>query len=227
MKTILIVAPHPDDEILGCGGYILKNVLLDNHVYVLYVTSTLISSTSIWPEQYVIKKRQEKESVFLKLNELGIHSLYLDFPAASLENIPIGQLISNFQAVFEDISPNIVLLPHPGDIHSDHTITFNVVSKLCKPFRQSCIDIIMCYETISETDLSIDPRYKPFQPNYYSTLTHSLLRDKLKLLSIYESEIGHFPFPRSYSALVSLAKTRGVQAGKKYAEAFQLIKWID
>ena len=85
----------------------------------------------------------------------------------------------------------------------------------------------MCYETLSETDIALDSRYNNFQPNYFLTLPSEIIEAKLKLLSIYKTEINSFPFPRSFDAIKAQAMTRGIQVGAKYAEAFQLLKLIE
>ncbi|KZR69976.1 GlcNAc-PI de-N-acetylase [Prochlorococcus marinus str. MIT 1313] len=223
-KNILIIAPHPDDEILGCGGYLLKKSYDSNHIMVVYVTT---SKDGDWEDSYIKSKALEREKIYQQLKLKGIESKYMNFPAASLDSINQKEIILAFSDIFKLHMPNIVLLPNPSDIHSDHTICFEIATKCCKPFRQNYVQQIMCYETLSETDIALDSRYNNFRPNYFLPLSSEIIEAKLKLLSIYKTETNSFPFPRSLEAIKAQAMTRGIQVGAKYAEAFQLLKLIE
>ena len=147
----------------------------------------------------------------------------LGFPAAQLDQVSSSQLISQISTVFKQFQPQEVLLPHPGDIHTDHRITFEAVSACTKWFRYPSVQRIMTYETLSETNFEQYLTAFPFTPNLFIDVS-KYLSDKLELLKIYQSELGMHPFPRSLDAVRALALLRGSQRGVLAAEAFQIIK---
>ena len=118
--------------------------------------------------------------------------------------------------------PNEVIVPHSGDIHTDHQIVNKALLSATKSFRCPFIKRILSYETLSETDFNLNP-YSKFIPNVFIDISH-YIEEKIKAMHIYASEIDKFPFPRSEEAIRSLALQRGASAGFKAAEAFQLLK---
>ena len=121
--------------------------------------------------------------------------------------------------------PEEVFLPHYSDIHSDHRVTFEILCSCTKNFRAGYIKRILCYQTVSETNFNLK-RKDQFFPNYYEDIS-KYIKKKLKSIEIYKSEIKKFPFPRSKKVITSLAYLRGSEIGKKAAEAFEIIKWIN
>ena len=132
-------------------------------------------------------------------------------------------LVNKVSEVFRDFKPEEVLLPYPGDIHSDHHVTFKAASACTKSFRYPGIKRVLAYETPSETDFGIDPRDPGFKPNVFVNI-NCHLEKKIELLNIYQSEMGEFPFPRSEKTLRAFAYQRGSQAGVKAAEAFMCLR---
>jgi LmbE family N-acetylglucosaminyl deacetylase len=124
--------------------------------------------------------------------------------------------------VFRDFEPEEVLLPHPGDAHSDHRVTFKAASACTKWFRYPSVRRVLTYETLSETDAGIDP-VRVFQPTVFVDISDYLDR-KIELMGIYESEMGEFPFPRSERALRAQAEICGAGAGFDVAEGFMLMR---
>ena len=154
---------------------------------------------------------------------LGVDQLYnLRLPTTRLDTLPISDLISSFSEVFKDFKPVEVLTPHKGDIHTDHQIVFKAVASCTKWFRHPSINSVMAYETLSETEFSLEQN-KTFHPNVFIDIG-TFLERKLELLKIYASELNDFPFPRSETTLKALAQLRGASAGFKAAEAFQLLR---
>ena len=163
--------------------------------------------------QFVRKSLNIKSNNFFNLN----------FPTTKLDQFPINQLIKKISNVFAEFEPNEIFIPHPGDIHSDHKVVFEAAVSCTKWFRYPSIKSIYTYETISETDFGIDPRYISFKPNTFIDISNCL-EAKLKLIETYKSEINEHPFPRSIEAIKALSKIRGAQMGVKAAEAFCLLK---
>ena len=220
MKT-LIVAPHPDDELLSCGGTLLRRVAEGGTVAWLLMTS--IREDTGWSAEQIQQRVAEIERVRKGL-QIKLHHLYaLEFPTAELDRIPMGLLVKRISKVFSDFQPDEVLLPYPGDVHSDHRVAFEAASACTKWFRYPSVKRVLAYETPSETDFGIDPRDTGFKPNMFFDIGVQLER-KIELMKIYASEVGEFPFPRSEEALRSLAQLRGSQAGFYAAEAFMLLR---
>lgn len=220
MKT-LIVAPHPDDELLGCGGTLLRRAAEGGTVAWLLMTA--ITEDGGWAAERIQQRAAEIDRVREGL-KIAQHHLYaLGFPTAELDRIRMNILVAKISEVFTEFEPDDVLLPYSGDVHSDHRVTFEAASACTKWFRYPSVKRVMAYETPSETDFGIDPKDTGFRPNVFVDISGQLDK-KLELMRIYELEMGEFPFPRSDAALRALAQLRGSQSGFEYAEAFILLR---
>ena len=221
MRKILFVAPHADDETLGCGGTILKYADSGYEVHWLLVTG-MTEDAGFSNKQIAIRKEEiDKVKSLYRFN--SIHQL--GFPPAALETVSKGSLIGAISAVVTDIQPDEVFTVYRNDAHSDHEIVYDAVMSATKSFRYPFIKRVLAYETISETDFGMKPEDGGFRPNVFINI-ENYLDKKLDILEVFESEIGEFPFPRSRKALESLAYVRGAQSNTKAAEAFVLIKEI-
>ena len=220
-KTVLIIAPHADDETLGCGGTILKMISLGYQVHWLLVTGMSIQSG--FSQSQIEKRDCEISEVGDKYGFSGIHQLML--PPARLETLPMGDIIGPISRVVSDVQPEQVFTVYRNDAHSDHEIVFDAVMSATKSFRYPFVKRVCAYETISETDFGMKPEDGGFRPNVYVDIDGFLIK-KLDILEIFESEVHQFPFPRSRKALESLAYVRGSQCNAEAAEAFMLIKEI-
>ena len=220
-KVVLVVAPHADDETLGCGGTILKYKDLGYQVHWLLVTG--MSEDLGYSNQQIDKRCAEIEQVGLKYNFDSIQQLNL--PPARLETLSKGDIIGPICGVVSSIQPSEVLTVYRNDAHSDHEIVFDAVMSATKSFRFPFVKSVLAYETMSETDFGTKPEDGGFRPNVYIDIDKYLSK-KLDILEIFESEVGDFPFPRSRKALESLAYVRGAQCNAGAAEAFMLIKEV-
>ena len=216
---ILVIAPHPDDELIGCGGTLLRR---ENEGDILgWVIMTKISDDTGWSKNSVQERENEIELVRKGLGVQPRHLFHLGFPTTKLDTFPMVELIAKVSDVFQTFQPEEVFIPHQGDVHSDHRLTFEVVSACTKWFRYPSVKRVLAYETLSETEFGLDPS-KKFQPNVFVNIsTH--LEKKLELLRIYASELGEFPFPRSETAIRALAQFRGCSSGFNNAEGFELL----
>ena len=219
----LVIAPHPDDEILGCGGYLLKSKYNKDEISWIICTSMLPEED--WEAKDIQSKSQQIEKVREKLGVKKNNLFFLDLPTTKLDEYPMAVLVNKISKVIKKFKPEEVLLPHPGDIHSDHKIIFEASIATTKWFRYPSIKRFLTYETNSETNFGLDPRYLPFNPNVFVDIS-SHINEKLEIMKIYESEIGIYPFPRSIESISAQAKSRGTQAGFEAAEAFYLLKEI-
>jgi N-acetylglucosamine malate deacetylase 1 len=217
MKTI-VIAPHPDDEVLGAGGTLFRRKAEGAELAWLIVTS--ISTTMGWSEEKVARRRQEIKKI---AGLFGFAEVFeLNFPTARLDQIPVSDLVAGISDAFTRFEPTEVFLPHPSDVHTDHRIVFDAAASCTKWFRYPSVKRVLAYETLSESDFGLVacPR---FTPNYFVDI-QPFLEEKLQAMSVYESELGDFPFPRSHEAIRALAKVRGAASGFSAAEAFELLR---
>jgi N-acetylglucosamine malate deacetylase 1 len=222
MKTVLAVAPHPDDETLGCGGTLLRHIEAGDAVHWLIVTDMRVEDG--FSEKVVSTRQQE---IMMVADMYGFEKVYnLAFKPAYLEMVSKSDLIGRVAEVIEQVAPEVVYAPFWGDVHSDHAIVFDAVMASTKWFRCSSVRRFMCYETLSETDANLKLAQDVFRPNSFMNVT-SHLNKKIDIAMMYQSEMGAFPFPRSEVALRSLAQLRGVASGCLAAEAFMLLKEIN
>jgi len=220
-KKIIIISPHPDDETLGCGGTLLKHKSMGDEIYWLIMTN--ISCDEGFSEERVISRQQEIDHV---VKEYGFNDIFkLNYPTIKLDQIPSGQLVQSIKNVLESVKPDVVYLPYKHDAHSDHKITFNAAVCSVKTFRYPFIKKILIYEVVSETEFGPSLQGNAFVPNSFSDISE-FLEKKIKIVKLYEGEVGEHPFPRSVENLKALATFRGATAGVKYAEAFMVLKEI-
>ncbi len=216
---VLVVAPHPDDETLGCGGTLLKHKNCGDKIYWMIITN--IQSENGWPEEEVQKRQNEIQNV----SEMyGFNKIFkLDFPTTMLDTIPYNELIIKISAVIQKVNPSIVYLPNCSDVHTDHQITFRAASSCCKNFRAPFIRKILMYECLSETEFAPALRDYVFAPNVFVDISE-YFHQKLEIFKVNASEVMEPPFPRSIETIISLAKYRGSRIGVESAEAFMLLE---
>jgi len=220
MRT-LVIAPHPDDELLGCGGTLLRRSADGGTLGWLLITA--LTAESGWSQQTIANRENEINQVRRGLGIKPANFYSLGLPTAQLDQLSHTRIISGISDAFKHFQPHEVFLPHPGDIHSDHKITFEACASCTKWFRYPSIQSVYTYETLSETNFQLSSDYQVFNPTLFVDITN-YLQPKLDLLSTYSSEVGDHPFPRSLEAIKSLALLRGTQRGTQYAEAFQILR---
>ncbi len=222
-NKVLVLAVHPDDEMLGCGGTLLKHKANGDEIYWLIVTS--IKGYKNWDLGFSEEQIRKREIEIKKVSQVYEFNrvFELGFPTMRIDEISMSELIGAVSKIFKKVEPNIIYLPFKNDVHSDHRKVFEVVYSCTKTFRYPFIKKILMMETLSETDFA--DITNSFIPNVFVDISE-FLDKKLEIMKIYESEIGKHPFPRSLETIEALAKIRGAQAGCKYAESFMLLKEI-
>lgn len=222
MKNVIVISAHPDDETLGAGGTILKHVANGDNVYWLIVTN-VFENQGFSKER--VESRQEEIREVEKL--LGVSKTYLlNYPTMTLSSSSLIKMVPEISTVFSEVQPEIIYTLNRSDAHSDHRVIFDAVMACTKSFRYPFIKQILMYECISETEFAPALAEKAFLPNYFVDITDYLDR-KNEIMKVFESEIAEHPFPRSLENIRALAHFRGASVGVKYAEAFQLLKYID
>ena len=208
--NILVIAPHPDDEVLGMGGTIKK--LSKKNKIILCVVSE--GATAQYKDKKMIKVRRDSCKKTAKI--LGIsQTLFLDYPDMRL-NLSHLDINKKLEEIIEKYRPEIVYTAPKNDLNLDHQVVFNSTLVACRP--KSGVKQILCYEIQGNTKV-------PFVPNVFENIEKEFSY-KIKGFKMYKSEIEEFPNPRSIIAIENLAIMRGIESGFKKAEAFELIKKI-
>lgn len=219
---VLIIAPHPDDEVLGCGGIIKKYTKKGEEVYLCIVTKAY---TPDWSEDFIENRKKEIEC---SVKNLGIKEIiFLELPTVKLDTIPQKELNDSISKCVQKIKPDVLFIPFYGDINKDHKLVSEASLIAARPKPGFYIKKVYCYEIPSETDWA-KPAQKiedVFAPNFYEDIS-DFLDDKLKTMQCYKSELKDYPHPRSLEGIKVLAQKRGTECGVKAAEAFMLLREI-
>ena len=218
IKKAIVIAPHADDEILGCGGTISKLVSEGSKVIVVICTNQHIGAPEQCSAEQIIKVRSEAKKVH---QSLGVdETIFLDFPAPRLNSFPEYLISVSLSQIFKSHTPDTIFIPFHGDMHQDHKAIYRAALVSARPKGDQSIRNIFSYETLSETDWS--PLWENyFRPTLFIDITGHL-DSKLNAMSQYKTQIAEFPNPRSLEALTHLAKLRGSTIGVGCAEAFSI-----
>jgi len=221
MNKILVIAVHPDDETLGCGGTLLKHKANGDEIHWLIATDIKES------EGYGISTIKKRNKEITKIEDLyGFTSVNkLDLSTTKVDTYSMSVLVSKISSVIDRIKPDIIYLPFKGDVHSDHKYIFDAAYSCTKVFRHPFIKKIYMMETLSETEFSLSTKEDSFVPNVFVDISE-FMDKKIELINIYESEIGKHPFPRSERNIRALGTLRGATCECDYAESFVLLKEI-
>ena len=211
--NILVIAAHPDDEVLGMGATIKKLSDKGNKIHLCVVTE---GASAQYSEKKMIAVRK---NACLKAGKLlGIKSFdFLEYPDMSLDTIPHLEINKKLEKIIKKIKPKIVYTTPFNDLNKDHQIVFDSTLVAARPLV-STVKNILCYEI---------PGIKKFafNPTTYENIKNEFSQ-KIKAFKVYKSELEIFPHPRSLESIESLAIQRGIESGLVRAEAFQLIKSI-
>ena len=219
-QKIFIIAAHPDDEILGAGGTILKHIKNGDEVSILILSDGETSKDS----NADVKKREEEAREVAKL--LDIKELFLEkLPDNQFDSLPLLKIVKIVENHLNRIKPGIVYTHHLYDLNIDHRMTFQAVLTACRPRPNYFVKKILTFEVLSSTEWQIKDKKHQFYPTFYNDITHFIDR-KVEILEIYKNELKEYPHPRSREGVRVLAKYRGIESGYNYAEAFQLIRQL-
>ena len=217
-KRIVVVAPHADDEVIGCGGMILKEI--DAGSSISWVLMTGVSADTGYSSEFTEQRANQIQSI---KDFFGIQQFFnLGYKPASLEMLDKADVIEKLANIIKKLQPTDLFVPYPGDAHSDHNFTFKCTKAFIKPFRYEYLKRVYCYETISETDQNFTPDSHYFKPNSFVNISQYIDR-KIKAALIYETEFKAHPFPRSVENIRALALHRGASSNYNYAEAFMML----
>ena len=219
---ILVIAPHPDDETLGCGGSLLKHKSNGDSLSWLVATR---GHEPEWSGELLAQKEREITAV---VDAYGFENTFrLNFPTIKLDQIPLETIIGSVRDAIFDAKPDWVYLNHVGDVHSDHRVLFEATMSVLKPFYSSKHGVkkVLSYEVFSSTDAAPVNPARAFLPTVFTDVTE-FIDKKLEIMGLYESELQPSPLPRALDSLRALARVRGATIGVEYAEAFMLVREV-
>jgi N-acetylglucosamine malate deacetylase 1 len=216
MRSVCVISPHPDDELIGAGGSILRFVAHNIPVYWLVVTE--MKEKNGYTTEKIAKRVEEIE--YIKNNVPFTNTSEMGLPAGELDESKRGKMISCIKENIAEWKPDTVLIPWRGDAHTDHLYVYDAALAATKSFRAPFVKTVLAMEILSETNFS---RTGTFSSNWYIDITGYIDR-KIELLRVFEGEIQEHPFPRSEESVRALATLRGSEMGVQYAEAFQVIR---
>ena len=216
----LIVAAHPDDEILGCGGTILKFKKTHN-IKIIFMTNG-VSARGKNKKEIILRRRAcINLHKYLKLEK----PIFFNFPDNKMDSVPLLKIVKKLEKIIDKEQPEIIFTHYSECLNIDHKITSQAVMTACRPLKDCSVKKILSFEIPSSTEWALF-KGKNFQPNYFIDISNHLGK-KLEMIKFYKDELRPYPHSRSIKAIKSFASFRGVSVGVNYAEAFYLNRSID
>jgi len=218
-KNILIIAAHPDDELLGIGGTVIKHVEDGDKVFALILGEGAVSRDGSSIKD--IKRLHQQTYAASKV--VGFKEVFFcDFPDNSFDTVSLLAITKKVEFYLNKIAPQIVYTHFQNDLNIDHRRTFEAVLTACRPCNEKSPDELYTFETLSSTEWQTK-NVLQFQPNSYVNI-ENFIDKKIKALGKYAVEMKKYPHSRSEEGIRILAQYRGLESGFKFAEAFCLIR---
>ena len=225
-NKVLVIAAHPDDEVLGCGGTMARLVKEGNDVFIAILGEGITS-------RYDARELADK----LLLAELHDHSRKVaeligakdlftyDLPDNRFDTLPLLEIVKIVENLIDDIQPDIVYTHHNGDLNIDHEVVFRATMTAVRPLSGCSVRELYSFEVPSSTEWSFQHYHGGFRPNVFVNITDTI-DAKINAMKTYGGESRSFPHPRSTDALMSIARRWGSVVGVEYAEAMELIRLV-
>lgn len=220
-KTALVIAAHPDDEVLGCGGYMAKLSANGWKVFVLIMAEGATSrQASRDRPAAAVELSALQGAAQAAAGILGAELLeMLDFPDNRMDSVDLLDVVKAIERSVAACKPALVLTHHVSDVNIDHTVINNAVAAACRPCGPNPVEQLLFFEVPSSTEWRPAGTSRPFEPGYFVDIS-GFLGAKKQALEAYASEMRPFPHPRSTEAVEHLARWRGATVGVAAAEAF-------
>ncbi len=225
-KSVLVLAAHPDDEVLGCGGTIAKLVVSGARVHVAFLADGVYSrvADSVTQQTELIARRAAAKKA---CSILGAQSIsYGDFPDNRMDTIPLLDIAQAIEALVDIHRPDTLITHHAGDVNIDHRRLHEAVVIACRPQAGQSVNTLLCFEVASSTEWQLPGSAPMFNPNWFVDIS-ATLELKLAALEVYEAELRPWPHPRSLQGIEHLAHWRGATVGVDAAEAFILGRQLE
>lgn len=225
-RKILVVAAHPDDEILGCGATTAKHVAQGDRVWTLILGEGVTSRAGLSASGKKAELKKLRASARKANNLLGVERLILEsFADNRFDTVARLDLVHAIESVISQFAPERIYTHSSCDLNVDHQLVCEAVRTACRPLPGSAVRRVLSFEVPSSTEWRLDPAHA-FHPNIFIDV-QGFLDKKLAALSAYRGEMRPFPHPRSEEYIRALSRTRGGQSGLLAAEAFCLMRSVD
>jgi len=221
-KKILVVAAHPDDEILGCGGTVARMVREGCEAYTLLLGEGKVARYEKLDKATRLKEVGTLRKEAKKANDIiGVKKVYfLDFPDNNFDSVPLIDIIKSIEKIKNEVRPDIIFTNFGNDLNIDHKITFQAVITATRPVAGESVKEIYSFEVLSSTEWSYPVK---FSPDTFFDISRTV-DVKLKAIQSYKSELRQYPHPRSAEGVEVLAKNWGMKTGSHHAEAFKAVR---
>lgn len=220
MSEILVVAAHPDDEILGCGATLARHTDAGDRVHILILATGLAARGAVETGAIEVLEAAARQAA----QAIGAEApRFAGFADNRLDGMDLLDIVKSIETVTEAVQPEIVYTHHGGDLNIDHRIACEAVVTACRPLPGAATRAIYAFETVSSTEWAIADCHVAFRPNHFVE-TEAFMALKMKALEAYSSEMRPWPHARSVEAIRALAAYRGVSVGCAAAEAFSVIR---
>lgn len=224
-ERVLVVAAHPDDEVLGCGGTIAWHRKAGDHVTVLIMADGITSratGSGVMAEALEARRRSAQHANDI----LGVSELtLLSYPDNRMDAAVLLDIVQDIEKVLARCRPTTVYTHHRGDVNIDHARVHDAVVAACRPQPKHSVRKLLFFETPSSTEWRPPASRSIFAPNWFVDISASL-SSKQEAMAAYAVELHDFPHPRSFQAVEHLARWRGASVGLSAAEAFELGRLI-
>lgn len=222
--SVLCIAAHPDDEVLGVGGTLARHAASGEEVHVC-ILSDGVTSRYDDPDaaEDEIQRRQSRAQT--ACDKLGATVSLHGFPDNSFDTVPLLDLVQTIEEEIRQHRPNIVYTHHYGDLNIDHELTCRATVTATRPLANSTVDRVLAYETLSASEWSVPDPSNAFQPTTFVDIGDTL-ESKLDALSVYERELREAPHPRTEETVRNNAEVWGAKAGVPAAEPFELLREV-
>jgi len=223
-KKILIVAAHPDDEVLGCFGTVARLIKKGYEAYTLILGK---GKTSRDEERIVEDRKDDIELLNSEIEDanatIGIKKVFVEsFPDNRFDSVDLLDIIKVISKVKEEVQPDIIFTHYANDLNVDHQKTYEAVITATRPMEDECVKEIYSFEILSSTEWNYP---LSFSPDTYFDISETMDL-KIEAMNKYSSELCEYPHPRSLEGIELNAKYQGMRVGKKYVEAFKTVRCI-
>ena len=222
-KIVMVIAAHPDDEILGCGGTMAKHSAAGDEVHVIFLAEGLTARDEKFSSDRWAKEQAKRTQAAHQANRvLGVRSVTIhNYPDNRLDSVDLLDLVKKIETLKKKIRPQIVYTHHAGDVNIDHRRVHDAVIAASRPVPGESIKTVLFFEVASSTEWRPAASGQPFNPDWFVDIS-STLKKKIKALGCYGEEMRPWPHSRSLKAVEHLAHWRGATIGAEAAEAFVL-----
>jgi LmbE family N-acetylglucosaminyl deacetylase len=221
MCSILVLAAHPDDEVLGCGGTLAKLAKEGALVHIAFLADGVFSRAGEQATQQ-LELSARRSAAEKACDILGASSVsFGDFPDNRMDMIPLLEITQKVEQLIVRYQPEMVFTHHAGDVNIDHRRVHDAVVTACRPQKGHPVKTLLCFEVPSSTEWQLPGSAPVFTPNWFVDISFTL-DCKIAALRTYSSELRNWPHPRSIQGVEHLAHWRGATVGVNAAEAFML-----